>query len=109
MGFPSPATDYIKRTLTVDLVYGTGPNPRTVETATGYVVVDVSMKPRQGSTVMITYDGITDFAKVMGRSLITKDGEAIEGETLNDVVVFGVVTFIIPREHGRGCVSNMSF
>ena len=97
MGFPSPANDYAQRALTVDMICGTGPNTRTIETATGYAVIDISMRPKQNSTVMITYSGITDFAKVMGRTLITRDGEAIEGEALNDVVVAGVVTFIINR------------
>ena len=97
MGFPSPANDYAQRALTVDMICGTGPNTRTIETATGYAVIDISMRPKQNSTVMITYSGITDFAKVMGRTLITRDGEAIEGEALNDVEVKGVVTFIINR------------
>ncbi|EOV6091978.1 hypothetical protein ACN98T_003295 [Klebsiella aerogenes] len=97
MGFPSPANDYAQRALTVDMICGTGPNTRTVETSTGYAVVDVSLKPKQNSTVMISYSGITDFAKVMGRSLVTRDGEVIEGDALNDVVVAGVVTFIINR------------
>ncbi|HBX2115321.1 TPA: hypothetical protein MHS11_001847 [Klebsiella aerogenes] len=97
MGFPSPANDYAQRALTVDMICGTGPNTRTIETATGYAVLDISMKPKQNSTVMITYSGITDFAKVMGRSLITRDGEAIEGDALDEVEIKGVVTFIINR------------
>lgn len=97
MGFPSPANDYAQRALTVDMICSTGPNTRTIETATGYAVLDLSLKPKQNSTVMISYSGITDFAKVMGKSLITRDGEAIEGEALSDVVVAGVVTFIINR------------
>lgn len=60
-------------------------------------MIDVSLKPKQRDTVLITYAGQTDFAKIMGRSLITREGEAIEGEALNDVVVAGVVTFIINR------------
>ncbi|HBX2653541.1 TPA: hypothetical protein MHU03_01295 [Klebsiella pneumoniae] len=32
---------------------------------------------------------------VRGKSLITEDGEAIEGEALDDVTVAGVVTHII--------------
>lgn len=31
----------------------------------------------------------------MGRSLITDDGEAIEGDALDDVTVVGVVTYLI--------------
>ncbi|HBR3051367.1 TPA: hypothetical protein L9R13_000961, partial [Klebsiella pneumoniae] len=74
---------------------GTGPNTRTIKTASGYAVIDVSLKPKQRDTVLITYAGQTDFAKIMGRSLITRDGEAIEGEALDDVTVAGVVTHII--------------
>ncbi|MFI2852642.1 hypothetical protein ACH677_10925 [Klebsiella aerogenes] len=103
MGFPSPANDYAQRALTVDMICGTGPNTRTVETATGYAVIDVSLKPKQNSTVMIAYSGITDFAKVMGRSLITRDGEAIEGESLADVELIGVVTHIISKAGFDDC------
>ncbi|HED4287859.1 TPA: hypothetical protein R4306_004937 [Klebsiella pneumoniae] len=39
--------------------------------------------------------GGTELAKLRGRSLITEDGEAIEGEALDDVSVIGVVTFTI--------------
>ncbi|AMR17024.1 MULTISPECIES: hypothetical protein [Enterobacteriaceae] len=95
VGFPSPAADYVEGRLTVDKLCGTGPNTRIVQTETGYAVVDLSVKPKQQDTVVIQYPGGTDFAKVMGRAFITRDGEALEGEALDDVVVIGVVTFII--------------
>ena len=80
VGFPSPAADYVERRLTVDSLCGTGPNTRIVQTETGYAVVDCSVKPKQGDTVLIQYGGGTDFAKIMGRAFITRDGEALEGE-----------------------------
>lgn len=95
MGFPSPATDYVEQRLSVNLICNVGPNTLLFETSGGYAVVDVSLKPRQGSQVMINYDGRTEIAKVMGSSLITEDGEAIEGEALDDVIVAGVVTHTI--------------
>lgn len=97
MGFPSPSADYVERRLTVDSLCGTGPNTRLVQTETGYTVVDVSGKPKQGDTVLIQYGVGTDFAKIMGRAFITRDGEALEGESLDDVTVVGVVTFVINR------------
>lgn len=97
MGFPSPATDYVETRLSADSLCGTGPNTRLIETDSGYAVIDVSVKPRQQSTVLIAYDGLTDFAKIMGRAFITRDGEALEGEALDDVTVVGVVTFVINR------------
>ncbi|HBR7326641.1 TPA: hypothetical protein MIN96_23450 [Klebsiella pneumoniae] len=95
MGFTSPATDYTEQRLTVNSICNVGPNTMLFETGGGYVVVDVSLKPRQGSQVLINYDGRTEVAKVMGASLITEDGEAIEGEALDDVTVAGVVTHTI--------------
>lgn len=35
------------------------------------------------------------FAKVQGKSLITPDGDVIEGDALDDVRVAGVVIFLI--------------
>ncbi|HDZ2781630.1 TPA: hypothetical protein RSS74_005150 [Klebsiella pneumoniae] len=97
VGFPSPAADYVEGRLTVDKLCCTGPNTRIVQTETGYAVVDFSVKPKQGDTVLIQYSGGTDFAKIMGKAFITRDGEALEGETLDDVKVAGVVTFTINR------------
>ncbi|WP_254542325.1 hypothetical protein, partial [Klebsiella pneumoniae] len=71
------------------------PNSRIVQTETGYAVVDFSVKPKQQDTVLIQYSGGTDFAKVMGKAFITRDGEALEGEALDEVTVVGVVTFVI--------------
>ncbi len=95
VGFPSPAADYVEGRLTVDKLCGTGPNTRIVQTETGYAVVDFAVKPKQQDTVLIQYSGGTDFARLMGKAFITRDGEALEGEALDDVVVIGVVTFII--------------
>ncbi|HHG1236384.1 hypothetical protein AAHX09_08605 [Klebsiella pneumoniae] len=83
--------------MTVDKLCGTGPNTRIVQTETGYAVVDFSVKPKQQDTVLIQCSGGTDFAKVMGHAFITRDGEALEGEALDDVVVLGIVTFVITR------------
>ncbi|MFP8305809.1 hypothetical protein ACLHXK_13220 [Klebsiella pneumoniae] len=59
------------------------------------VVLDISLKPKQGSQVLIQHGGGTELATLRGRALITEDGEAIEGEVLDDVTVIGVVTFTI--------------
>ncbi|HBR1283510.1 TPA: hypothetical protein L9L26_000899 [Klebsiella pneumoniae] len=57
--------------------------------------MDISLKARQGSQVLIQHGGGTELATLRGMSLITEDGEAIEGEALDDVTVIGVVTFTI--------------
>lgn len=95
MGFVSPANDFAESTLTVNRICNVGANTRVVETSDGYAVIDVGRGPQQGDTVLISYDGRSEFAKLMGMALITADGEAIEGEALDDVEVGGVVTHSI--------------
>lgn len=95
MGFPSPATDYIERRISITSLCNLGANTLIIETRDGYAVIDVGRRLQQGDTVLIRYDGRMEFAKVMGSALITADGEAIEGEALDDVEVAGVVTHTI--------------
>ncbi|HBY8128005.1 hypothetical protein [Klebsiella pneumoniae] len=95
MGFPSPAGDFAESRLSMNIICDINANKRIVETSDGFAVVNVSRRPWQGDTVLIRYDGRMEFAKVMGGALITADGEAIEGEALDDVEVVGVVTHTI--------------
>ncbi|HAT3647052.1 MULTISPECIES: S24/S26 family peptidase [Klebsiella/Raoultella group] len=95
MGFVSPANDFAESTLTINRICNVCANTRVVETSDGYAVIDVSRRPQQGDTVLVRYDGRMEFAKLMGMAFITVDGEAIEGEALDDVEVSGVVTHTI--------------
>ncbi|MBE0178856.1 hypothetical protein FOT89_20300 [Klebsiella aerogenes] len=72
-------------------------NDRVLETTVGFAVVDVSRRPKQGDHVLISFGGIILFGIVRGRALITSDGEAIEGDSLDDVHVKGVLRFLINR------------
>ncbi|MEG1689044.1 MAG: hypothetical protein RR308_04665 [Hafnia sp.] len=95
VGFPSPANDYVESRLTIDSLCQIDANCLTIKTSTGYAVVNRSFRPKQRNLVLISFCGRTHFARVMGRALITDDGEAIEGTALDDVTVAGVVTFLI--------------
>jgi hypothetical protein len=102
MGFPSPAADYAVSRLSVDILVNFDANCRLAETVDGYAVIRVSRQPVQGDHVLIEFCGKMEFARLMGSSLITQDGEAIEGEALNDVNVQGVVTHWINRASDDG-------
>ncbi|HDN2734672.1 TPA: hypothetical protein P1K85_001939 [Klebsiella pneumoniae] len=104
MGFPSPATDYTEQRLTVNSICNVGPNTRLYERDGGYVVLDISLKPKQGSQLLIQHGGGTELATLRGKALITDDGEAIEGDALDDVAVVGVVTFTICDVRGDNTV-----
>lgn len=99
VGFPSPAKDYAEQRLMVTDLCHFDANCRVIETSTGYAVIDVSRRASQGDHVLIAFSGNLQFAAVRGRSLITSDGEALEGEALDDVLVEGVVTFLINRAY----------
>jgi len=97
MGFPSPAMDFIQTRLTPDIVCGTNANTMIIETTGGYAVVEKGSQPKAGEYVLINWLGRNYFARPAGKSLITEDGEAIEGEALDDVEVIGVVTWLVNR------------
>lgn len=97
MGFPSPATDYEEDRLTLNKICELDLNCRLIETDCGWALINTSIKPELDGVVLATHDGRNHFVRLMGSALITEDGEAIEGDALDDVVVHGVVTHTINR------------
>ncbi|QSW37087.1 hypothetical protein KQ929_11980 [Leclercia pneumoniae] len=96
MGFVSPAGDYVERRLNPEDMLTTDQS-RILETSTGYAVIEPVSRLKQGMVLILRCDGHTQFAKLQGGSLITEDGEAIEGEAAEQVEVLGRVTFFINR------------
>ncbi len=68
-----------------------------VETQRGVAVVERSSAPLATAVLLISYCGVQQFARFLGGSLITEDGESIEGDVLADVELIGVVTHIISK------------
>lgn len=68
-----------------------------VETQRGVAVVERSSAPLATAVLLISYCGVQQFARFIGGSLITEDGEAIEGDMLADVELIGEVTHIISK------------
>jgi len=98
MGFASPATDYIEQRVTPASVCMT-PDSRILETSAGYAIIVPVTRPKQGDALLILSGGRTQFAMLMGQSLICGDGEAIEGMALEDIEVLGRVTHFITRHY----------
>lgn len=80
MGFPSPAP---------------GLNSSIVETPEGYDLIESGTLFKRGKTLLIWFCGRQQHAYWAGGALITADGEAIEGDALDDVRLVGVVTHTI--------------
>jgi len=89
---------------TLDAICGVSATTGLLPTATGYAVVEANPgKLEQGCLVVISLYGATQFAKLMGTAFITEDGEAIEGEALEDIVVLGRVTYFVNRAGEDDC------
>ena len=97
MGFVSPATDYVEQRLTIDTLCGIDGNCRVIETSCGWAVINVALRAGNGDTLLVTVDGRNQFVKLYGQALITEEGEAIEGDALDDVTVHGVLTHTLNR------------
>ncbi|KZQ41913.1 hypothetical protein A3N57_01830 [Enterobacter cloacae subsp. dissolvens] len=66
-----------------------------VETQEGYDVIENASAFKCGDTLLIWFCGRQQHAYWAGDALITDDGEAIDGEALDDVRMVGVVTHTI--------------
>lgn len=97
MGFPSPAKDYAESRLTLDVLCHFDANCKLINTSKGFAVINTSIKPNEGQVMYVSHFGSVYFAVRHGDALLLSDGEAIEGEALDDVEVIGVVTFLINR------------
>jgi len=101
MGFPSPAADYVQATITAETICGLTSNSLVIQTSEGVAVVDRGLIVRQGDILLASLDGRTYFGKMMGGSFITHDGDAIEGDCLDELQVIGVVThFVVDTRNG---------
>jgi len=97
MGFVSPATDYVERRLCPETICGIGIDSRILETSSGFAVIEPVTRLVQGQVLLILSGGQTQFARFLGKALITEDGEVIEGDAAEEVKVMGRVTYFINR------------
>lgn len=66
-----------------------------VETPEGFVIVDRAETIKPGDEVAFQYDGYPMVGRLFATGLITQDGETIDGEGLEGVIVLGKVTATI--------------
>jgi len=95
MGFPSPAADYVAPRLSPEIICGIGIDSRILATSSGFAVIEPVTRLVQGQVLLILSGGQTQFARFLGKALITEDGEAIEGDAAEEVEVMGRVTYFI--------------
>ncbi|MEL7694965.1 MULTISPECIES: LexA family protein [Pantoea] len=93
MGFPSPAADHIEQRLNLNSILMPNPaNMMRIETPEGFVLVDRSVRPKPGDRVAYQLEDYPQIGKLFPSGIITQDGETIDGEGLECVIVLGKVT-----------------
>lgn len=98
MGFPSPAADYVESRIDLNKLFIPHPSATfLVERGSLSYVVDSSLKPRAGDEVCYELFGEQGIGKMMGRAIITPDGDAIEGSVLDDLMIRGVVVLQVMK------------
>jgi DNA polymerase V len=90
----------VQATVTADTICGLTSNCLVIQTDSGLAVIDRGLPARQGDVLLAILDGRSYFGKILGQAFITHDGDAIEGECLDELQVIGVVTHFVTDMRG---------
>lgn len=104
MGFPSPANDYIEKRIDLnDVLMPHRNNMILIETPDGFVLADKSVKPKPGDKIAFQLGEFPQLGRMFRTGIITSDGETIDGEGMDGIIVLGKVTseVISVHEHSR--------
>lgn len=93
MGFPSPASDYIEKRIDLNDVLMPHRNSMIlIETPDGFVLADKSVKPKPGDKVVFQLGEFPQLGRLFRTGIITSEGETIDGEGMDGIIVLGKVT-----------------
>ncbi|RAH34134.1 phage repressor protein [Pantoea agglomerans] len=93
MGFPSPASDYIEKRIDLnDILMPHHNNMILIERPDGFVLADKSLKPVSGDKIAFQMGEYPQLGRLFSSGIITSDGETIDGEGMEGIIVLGKVT-----------------
>lgn len=103
MGFPSPAQDYVETRIDLNKICQVRPTVSLFEINGVIHLMDAGAMPCSGDMLCFELDGERAVGKLIGQSIITRDGEALGAAAMEDIVVLGRVTFMVStfHEHDR--------
>lgn len=88
MGFQSPAQDYVESRLDLNRLFAPRPDHMIrIETPGGFALIDRSIQAKPGDTVAFQFDDYPQLGKFFSTGIITQDGETIDGEGLDRIIV----------------------
>lgn len=93
MGFPSPANDYVEGRIDLNKILMPHPaHMLMIETPVGFAIVDRTVQGETGDKVAFQLADYSQLGRLFRTGIITSDGETIDGEGLEGIVVLGKVT-----------------
>lgn len=96
MGFPSPAQDHIEQRIDLNKILMPHPaHMLMIETPAGFAIVDRSVQGKTGDKVAFQLGDYSQLGKLFSTGIITQDGETIDGEGLEGIIVLGKVNYEI--------------
>jgi len=100
MGFPSPASDYVEGRIDLNKILMPHPaHMLMIETPTGFAIVDRTVQGKSGEKVAFQFGDYSQLGRLFRTGIITQDGETIDGEGLEGVIVLGKVTAEVLSVH----------
>lgn len=93
MGFPSPANYYVEGRI--DLNKLLMPHPARmlmIEIPAGFAIVDRTAQGQTGDKVAFQLEDYSQLGRLFRKGIITSDGETIDGEGMEGIIVLGKIT-----------------
>ncbi|MGC0781882.1 phage repressor protein [Pantoea agglomerans] len=93
MGFPSPANDYVEGRIDLNKILMPHPTHMLmIETPVGFAIIDRTIQGQTGDKVAFQLADYLQLGRLFRTGIITSDGETIDGEGLEGIIVLGKVT-----------------
>ncbi|MEN4977525.1 hypothetical protein ABEI05_05285 [Erwinia billingiae] len=99
MGFPSPAQDYVETRIDLNKICQVRPTVSLFEIDGVIHLMDSGAMPCSGDMLCFELYGERAVGKLIGQSIITRDGEALGAAAMEDIVVLGKLTFMVSNYH----------
>lgn len=100
MGFPSPASDYVEGRIDLNKVLMPHPTHMLmIEKPVGFAIVDRTVQGKTGDKVTFQLGDYSQLGRLFSAGIITSDGETIDGQGLEGIIVLGKVTAEVVSVH----------
>lgn len=100
MGFSSPANDYVEGRIDLNKILMPHPaHMLMIETPVGFAIVDRTVQAQTGDRVAFQLGDYSQLGRLFRTGIITSDGETIDGEGMEGIIVLGKVTAEVVSVH----------